>query len=113
MFGAGVGIDTKPHSEAAPLEAGNPFTPQGMAVSVGRGTPHTNASLPPSGRCVAVDAAPFQISELTTVPKVHYLFAICMFNQLIVTRAGRFMGLIVKSDLCKQRELPLRAGSDA
>jgi hypothetical protein len=47
-----------------------------------------------------VDGAPFTVSSLTPLPKVHYLLAICLFAELLVTRGeGLLAGQIVMADL--------------
>lgn len=46
-----------------------------------------------------VDPAPFAISELTPLARVHFLFAVCQFGQVLVTRGGKLVGLLTKADL--------------
>jgi hypothetical protein len=53
-----------------------------------------------------VDPAPFALSEHTPLTRVHFLFAICLFAEvLVVSNAGWLVGVIVKSDLTDPRRL--------
>jgi len=76
------------------------------------------APRPPSAaRSIYVDPAPFSVSVFTPLTKVHYLFAICLFAQMTVTREGRLCGIILKDDLGDAGSLrvnpPLRQGEAA
>lgn len=48
---------------------------------------------------IPFDPAPLQLSEQLPVPKIHFLFAICLFSQMFVTRDGRLLGVVLKEDL--------------
>jgi hypothetical protein len=54
---------------------------------------------------VRVDPAPFAISERTQLPRVHYLFAICLFSEAFVVAEGALCGVILKDDLSHSRRL--------
>jgi chloride channel 2 len=54
---------------------------------------------PPGLAGCRVDPAPFQLSELTPLPKLHYMLAIGLFSEVWVTRDGRLQGVILKDDL--------------
>lgn len=54
---------------------------------------------------VRMDPAPFQVADMTPLTKIHYLFAICLFSDLLVTRDGMLAGIIVKDDLINPRRL--------
>lgn len=65
---------------------------------------------PRSGRaresdCIVVDAAPFAVTEATPLPRIHYLFAICLFSELFVTAEGALAGIILKDDLAQSKRL--------
>jgi hypothetical protein len=54
---------------------------------------------------VSIDPAPFQVSELMPLPKIHFLFAICLFSHMFVTRNGRLRGVIMKDDIAKSGQV--------
>ena len=59
-----------------------------------------------SDALVAVDPAPFTVSEATPLSRVHYLFAVCLFPELLcVSTEGRFSGCILKNDLASNKRL--------
>jgi hypothetical protein len=48
---------------------------------------------------MVVDPAPFQVTHLTPLSTVHYLFAICLIPQAFVLEHGRLIGILTKNML--------------
>lgn len=63
------------------------------------GVADQRARLPRHLPRVRVDAAPFEVSDQTPVPKVHLLLVMCLASQLHVTRDGRLCGVVLREDL--------------
>ncbi len=55
---------------------------------------------------VPVEPAPFQLPELTAMSLLHYLFAICMYSRMYITRRGRLVGIAFKGDFLSEKWLP-------
>ncbi len=55
--------------------------------------------------CIDVEPAPFQIPDLTNMSLLHYLFAICMYSRMYVTRQGRLVGIVFKGDFLDEKWL--------
>ena len=51
---------------------------------------------------IAVDLAPFQVSDLTPTAMLHYLFAICTYGRMYVTYQGTLVGVLFKGDFLKK-----------
>ena len=60
--------------------------------------------------CIAVEPAPFQLPDLTAMSLLHYLFAICMYSLVYVTRQGRLVGIVYKGDFLDEKWLSRREG---
>lgn len=45
------------------------------------------------------------MTESTPLPRIHYLFAICLFSELFVTAEGSLAGIILKDDLAQSKRL--------
>jgi CBS domain-containing protein len=56
-------------------------------------------------KAVSVDLAPFQVPELTSMPLLHFLFAICMYSRIYVTHHGRLTGVVYKGDFLDEKWL--------
>jgi hypothetical protein len=54
---------------------------------------------------IPVDLAPFHVSDLTSMPMLHFLFAICGFGRIYVTWQGRLVGIIFKNDFLSEKWL--------
>lgn len=54
---------------------------------------------------VRLDPAPFQMSQYTALTKLHFMFAICLFAQVFITHEGKYMGVVLKSDMSNPRRL--------
>jgi hypothetical protein len=54
-----------------------------------------------AGCVLAVDAAPLAVSEWTPIARVHWLFTLCLMNELFVASAGKLVGVILKDDLAR------------
>lgn len=65
----------------------------------------TRETMPPDlALAVAVEPAPLAVSEHMPLHRVHLLFALCLFGELMVTSGsgtGRFAGVILKDDLAQ------------
>jgi hypothetical protein len=60
-----------------------------------------------------VDPAPFQVAVVTPLPKLHYLFAICLFSHIYVTHRGALVGVVRKDDLSRAEAAAAPAGSSS
>jgi hypothetical protein len=57
----------------------------------------------PEPNKVPVDLAPFQVPELTSMPLLHFLFAVCMYSRIYVTHHGKLMGIAYKNDFLDEK----------
>ena len=78
-----------------------------LHTTAGRGSDVTDA--------IPVEPAPFQVPDLTAMSLLHYLFAICMYSRMYITRQGRLVGVVFKGDFLDEKWLAAAAleGGDA
>jgi hypothetical protein len=50
-------------------------------------------------KSIPVDLAPFQVPDLTSMPLLHFLFAICTYGRMYVTWQGKLVGILYKNDI--------------
>ncbi len=58
---------------------------------------------------IPVDLAPFQVSDLTATPLLHFLFAICNYGRMYVTWQGKLVGVLYKGDFLSEKWITLKS----
>jgi hypothetical protein len=56
-------------------------------------------------KSIPVDLAPFQVPDLTSMPLLHFLFAICNYGRMYVTWQGKLVGILYKGDFLSEKWL--------
>ncbi len=54
---------------------------------------------------IPVELAPFQVPDLTSMPLLHFLFAICNYGRMYVTWQGKLVGILYKGDFLSEKWL--------